>query len=47
MRLGQFSFGYIVSVGIAATVFFFLVKYGHRKFPKAPVLGPIARTVGG
>jgi uncharacterized membrane protein len=42
--LGRFTFGYVVSVGIAATVFILALKYAGSKF-NLPVITPISKAV--
>jgi hypothetical protein len=45
VRLGQFTFGYVVSVGIAAVVFILALKWAGARFPKVPVVGAVARAI--
>lgn len=44
MKLGQFSAGYILSVGIAAVVFILALKFVGSKW-EIPVVSPISRAV--
>jgi hypothetical protein len=45
MRLGTFTFGYVVSVGIAAVVFILALKWAGRQFPRVPVVGAVSRAI--
>jgi hypothetical protein len=45
--LGKFTFGYIVSVGIAAVIFILAVQFVGKKWPHVPVVGAVARGLRG
>jgi hypothetical protein len=45
VRLGTFTFGYVVSVGIAAVVFILALKWAGQTFPRVPVVGAVARAI--
>jgi hypothetical protein len=45
MRLGQFTLGYVVSVGIAAVVFILALKWAGQRFPQLPIVAPAARAL--
>ncbi len=45
MKLGRFTFGYVVSVGIAAVVFILALKWAGHRFPQVPVVGAVARAI--
>jgi hypothetical protein len=45
--LARFSFGYIVSVGIAATIFILGVQWAGKRWPHVPVVGSVARALRG
>jgi hypothetical protein len=44
MKLGQFTAGYILSVGIAATVFILALKYVGGRW-NVPLVSPVAKAI--
>lgn len=45
MRIGRFTAGYVLTTGIAATIFILVLKYAGQKFPSVPVVGSVARAI--
>jgi hypothetical protein len=42
VSLAKFSIGQIVSIGISAVVFILALKYVAKRFPRIPVVKPVA-----
>lgn len=45
MKLGAFSLGTVIHIGIAATVFIIALKWAGKKWPQLPIVAPLSRSV--
>jgi hypothetical protein len=47
VKLFGYSFGQVVTVGVMATIFALALSYVGKRWPKAPVVGAVSRSLYG